>query len=117
AVRLGVPAAHLWAAPFPRAQLHLRHLPVYRTPRDKHIRRLSGAASAVRLGVPAAHLWAAPFPRAQLHLRHLPVYRTPRDKLVNALGGASLQGEALYWWTQFSAAVAYIKTMDYPPHS
>lgn len=35
AARLGVPAAHLWAAPFPRAQLHLRHLPVYRTPRDK----------------------------------------------------------------------------------
>lgn len=35
-------------------------------------------------------------------------------ELVNALGGSALQGEALYWWTQFCAAVAYIKTMDYP---
>lgn len=37
-------------------------------------------------------------------------------ELVNALGGAALAGEALYWWTQFCAAVAYIKTMDYPRH-
>lgn len=35
-------------------------------------------------------------------------------ELVNALSGSSLQGESLYWWTQFCAAVAYIKTMDYP---
>uniref|UniRef100_A0A2H1VR03 SFRICE_035109 n=1 Tax=Spodoptera frugiperda TaxID=7108 RepID=A0A2H1VR03_SPOFR len=32
---VGIGAAHRWAAPYPRAQRHLRHLPVYRTPRDK----------------------------------------------------------------------------------
>lgn len=35
ALRAGVAPRHLWAAPYPHAQLQLRHLPVYRTPRDK----------------------------------------------------------------------------------
>lgn len=32
---------------------------------------------------------------------------------VNAFIGNELEGEDHYWWTQFSAAVTFIKTMDY----
>lgn len=32
---------------------------------------------------------------------------------VNAFIGNELEGADHYWWTQFSAAVTFIKTMDY----
>ncbi|KAJ0180917.1 hypothetical protein K1T71_003002 [Dendrolimus kikuchii] len=118
ASRAGVLPRHLWAAPFPRAQTHLRHLPVYRTPRDKVscIMRCVTSIMAV-LGLTEG---AAPSADdltpvlVYVIIKVNPPSLLSTIELVNALGAASLHGEALYWWTQFCAAVAYIKTMDYP---
>ncbi|CAH0699332.1 unnamed protein product [Spodoptera exigua] len=115
---LGVPAAHRWAAPYPRAQRHLRHLAVYRTPRDK----LSCIMRCVTSIMAVLGLTEGSTPSADdltpvlvyVILKVNPPSLLSTIELVNALGGSALQGEALYWWTQFCAAVAYIKTMDYP---
>jgi hypothetical protein len=32
---------------------------------------------------------------------------------VECFIGKKLEGEELYWWTQFSSAIQFIKTMDY----
>lgn len=115
---LGVPPAHTWAAPFPRAQRYLRHLAVYRTPRDKLqcIMRCVTSIMAV-LGLTEGSTPSADDLTPVLVyviLKVNPPSLLSTIELVNALGGTALQGEALYWWTQFCAAVAYIKTMDYP---
>ncbi|KAJ8734506.1 hypothetical protein PYW08_013756 [Mythimna loreyi] len=115
---VGIGAAHRWAAPYPRAQRHLRHLPVYRTPRDKLscIMRCMTSIMAV-LGLTEGTTPSADDLTPVLVyviLKVNPPSLLSTIELVNALGGAALQGEALYWWTQFCAAVAYIKTMDYP---
>ncbi|XP_049886580.1 GTPase-activating protein and VPS9 domain-containing protein 1 [Pectinophora gossypiella] len=117
ALRAGVPAPHVWAAPFPRAQAVLRHLPVYRTPRDK----LSCIMRCVRSIMAVLGLSEGATPSADdltpvlvyVILKVNPPSLLSTIELVNALGGAALSGEALYWWTQFCSAVAYIKTMDY----
>ncbi|XP_026728806.1 GTPase-activating protein and VPS9 domain-containing protein 1 [Trichoplusia ni] len=114
----GVAPAHRWAAPYPRAQRHLRHLPVYRTPRDK----LSCIMRCVTSIMAVLGLSEGATPSADdltpvlvyVILKVNPPSLLSTIELVNALGGSALQGEALYWWTQFCAAVAYIKTMDYP---
>nr|XP_049698400.1 GTPase-activating protein and VPS9 domain-containing protein 1 [Helicoverpa armigera] len=114
----GVAAPHRWAAPYPRAQRHLRHLPVYRTPRDK----LSCIMRCVTSIMAVLGLTEGSTPSADdltpvlvyVILKVNPPSLLSTIELVNALGGSALQGEALYWWTQFCAAVAYIKTMDYP---
>ncbi|XP_075989384.1 GTPase activating protein and VPS9 domains 1 isoform X2 [Anticarsia gemmatalis] len=115
---LGVPPAHRWAAPYPRAQRYLRHLAVYRTPRDKLqcIMRCVTSIMAV-LGLTEGTTPSADDLTPVLVyviLKVNPPSLLSTIELVNALGGGALQGEALYWWTQFCAAVAYIKTMDYP---
>ncbi|CAB3221593.1 unnamed protein product [Arctia plantaginis] len=115
---LGVAPAHRWAAPFPRAQRLLRHLAVYRTPRDKLqcIMRCVTSIMAV-LGLSEGTTPSADDLTPVLVyviLKVNPPSLLSTIELVNALGGSALQGEALYWWTQFCAAVAYIKTMDYP---
>ncbi|XP_052758791.1 GTPase-activating protein and VPS9 domain-containing protein 1 [Galleria mellonella] len=118
AARAGVAARHLWAAPYPRAQRHLRHLPVYRAPRDK----LACVMRCVTSIMAVLGLTEGAAPSADdltpvlvyVILKVNPPSLLSTIELVNALGGAALQGEALYWWTQFCAAVAYIKTMDYP---
>ncbi|XP_047525386.1 receptor-mediated endocytosis protein 6 homolog [Pieris napi] len=117
AVRAGVAPRHLWAAPFPHAQLLLRHLPVYRTPRDKVsciMRVVSSLMSVLSLtdGSPPAADDLTPV-LVFVILKVNPPSLLSTIELVNALGGSVLSGEALYWWTQFCSAVAYIKTMDY----
>ncbi|CAK1548070.1 unnamed protein product [Leptosia nina] len=117
AVRAGVSTRHLWAAPFPHAQLLLRHLPVYRTPRDKVsciMRVVSSLMSVLSLtdGSPPAADDLTPV-LVLVILKVNPPSLLSTIELVNALGGTILTGEALYWWTQFCSAVAYIKTMDY----
>ncbi|XP_026323784.1 GTPase-activating protein and VPS9 domain-containing protein 1 isoform X2 [Hyposmocoma kahamanoa] len=118
--RAGVAPRHLWAAPFPRAQLQLRHLPVYRTPRDKLLcimRCVRCIMAVLGLGEGAAPAADDLTPvLVYVILKVNPPSLLSTIELVNALGGSALQGEALYWWTQFCAAVAYIKTMDYPRH-
>lgn len=42
-----------------------------------------------------------------------PPYLLSTIQYVNAFIGNELHGEDHYWWTQFSAAVTFIKTMDY----
>ncbi|CAH0691078.1 unnamed protein product, partial [Chilo suppressalis] len=119
AARAGVRARHVWAAPFPRAQLLLRHLPVYRTPRDK----LSCIMRCVTSIMAVLGLTECEAPSADdltpvlvyVIIKVNPASLLSTIELVNALGGSALQGEALYWWTHFCAAVAYIKTMDYDP--
>ncbi|KAL0850566.1 hypothetical protein ABMA28_012338 [Loxostege sticticalis] len=118
AARAGVAPRHAWAAPYPRAQALLRHLPVYRTPRDKVmcIMRCVTSLMAV-LGLTEGDAPAADDLTPVLVyiiIKVNPPSLLSTIELVNALGGSALQGEALYWWTQFCAAVAYIKTMDYP---
>ncbi|XP_068628780.1 receptor-mediated endocytosis protein 6 homolog [Battus philenor] len=121
ALRAGVAARHLWAAPYPHAQLQLRHLPVYRTPRDKLsciMRCVSSIMSVLALtdgSAPSADDLTPVL--VYVILKVNPPSLLSTIELVNALGGAALSGEALYWWTQFCAAVAYIKTMDYPADS
>ncbi|CAG4927278.1 unnamed protein product [Colias eurytheme] len=115
----GVAARHVWAAPFPHAQALLRHLPVYRTPRDKVaciMRVVSSLMSVLSLtdGSPPAADDLTPV-LVLVILKVNPPSLLSTIELVNALGGSVLTGEALYWWTQFCAAVAYIKTMDYAP--
>ncbi|KAJ2946692.1 hypothetical protein O0L34_g12751 [Tuta absoluta] len=117
ALRAGVAPRHLWAAPFPRAQAQLRHLPVYRTPRDKIlcIMRCVKSIMAV-LGLTEGSAPSADDLTPVLIyviLKVNPPSLLSTIELVNALGGSALQGEALYWWTQFCSCVAYIKTMDY----
>lgn len=115
---VGVAAPHRWAAPFPRAQRLLRHLAVYKTPRDKLqcIMRCVTSIMAV-LGLTEGTTPSADDLTPVLVyviLKVNPPSLLSTIELVNALGGSLLSGEALYWWTQFCAAVAYIKTMDYP---
>ncbi|XP_038209467.1 receptor-mediated endocytosis protein 6 homolog [Zerene cesonia] len=115
----GVAARHAWAAPFPHAQALLRHLPVYRTPRDKVaciMRVVSSLMAVLSLtdGSPPAADDLTPV-LVLVILKVNPPSLLSTIELVNALGGGVLAGEALYWWTQFCAAVAYIKTMDYAP--
>ncbi|KAI5631655.1 vacuolar sorting protein 9 (VPS9) domain-containing protein [Phthorimaea operculella] len=117
ALRAGVAPRHLWAAPFPRAQAQLRHLPVYRTPRDKIlcIMRCVKSIMAV-LGLTEGSAPSADDLTPVLIyviLKVNPPSLLSTIELVNALGGSALQGEALYWWTQFCSCVQYIKTMDY----
>ncbi|XP_053600911.1 receptor-mediated endocytosis protein 6 homolog [Plodia interpunctella] len=118
ALRAGVAPRHVWAAPFPRAQALLRHLPVYRTPRDKLscvMRCVTAVMSVLALsgGAPPAADDLTPV-LVYVILKVNPPSLLSSIELVSALGDAALQGEAQYWWTQFCAAVAYIKTMDYP---
>ncbi|XP_060810248.1 GTPase-activating protein and VPS9 domain-containing protein 1 [Amyelois transitella] len=119
AARAGVAARHAWAAPYPLAQACLRHLAVYRAPRDKLsciMRCVTCIMSVLALsnGAPPAADDLTPV-LVYVILKVNPPSLLSTIELVNALGGPFLQGEALYWWTQFCAAVAYIKTMDYPP--
>ncbi|XP_045761634.1 receptor-mediated endocytosis protein 6 homolog isoform X1 [Maniola jurtina] len=118
AIRAGVPPRHLWAAPFPHAQLQLRYLPVYRTPKDKVtcvLRCVRSLVSTLALtdGSPPAADDLTPA-LVLVIIKVNPPSLLSTIELVNALGGSALSGEALYWWTQFCASVAYIKTMDYP---
>ncbi|XP_064077092.1 receptor-mediated endocytosis protein 6 homolog [Vanessa tameamea] len=118
AARVGLAARHAWAAPFAHAQLQLRHLPVYRAPRDKvscvlRCVRSLAATLALSDGAPPAADDVTPA-LVLVIIKVNPPSLLSTLELVNALGGAVLAGEALYWWTQFCAAVAYIKTMDYP---
>ncbi|CAH2100374.1 unnamed protein product [Euphydryas editha] len=118
AARLGLATRHAWAAPFAHAQLQLRHLPVYRAPRDKvscvlRCVRSLAATLALSDGAPPAADDLTPA-LVLVIIKVNPPSLLSTLELVNALGGASLTGEALYWWTQFCAAVAHIKTMDYP---
>ncbi|XP_050663816.1 receptor-mediated endocytosis protein 6 homolog [Leptidea sinapis] len=117
ASRAGVSPGHLWAAPFPHAQLLLRQLPVYRTPRDKVscvMRCVSSLMSVLSLtdGTPPAADDLTPA-LVLVIIKVNPPSLLSTIELVNALAGAVLAGEALYWWTQFCAAVAYIKSMEY----
>ncbi|XP_052737207.1 receptor-mediated endocytosis protein 6 homolog [Bicyclus anynana] len=118
AASVGVPVRHLWAAPFPHAMLQLRYLPVYRTPRDKVtcvLRCVRSLVSTLALtdGSPPAADDLTPA-LVLVIIKVNPPSLLSTLELVSALGGGALAGEALYWWTQFCAAVAYIKTMDYP---
>ncbi|XP_063374056.1 receptor-mediated endocytosis protein 6 homolog [Cydia amplana] len=117
AARAGVGARHLWAAPYARAQLLLAHLPVYRTPRDK----LQCVMRCVTCVMAVLGLTEGSAPAADdltpvlvfIILKVNPPSLLSTIDFVNSLGGASLQGPALYWWTHFCSAVAYIKTMEY----
>ncbi|KAM3957015.1 GTPase activating protein and VPS9 domains 1 [Aphomia sociella] len=118
AARAGVALRHRWAAPYVRAQRQLRHLAVYRAPRDK----IACVMRCVTSIMAVLALTEGPAPSADdltpvlvyVILKVNPSSLLSTIELVNALGGCALQGEALYWWTQFCAAVAYIKTMDSP---
>ncbi|CAH0722191.1 unnamed protein product, partial [Brenthis ino] len=115
---LALAPRHAWAAPFPHAQRALRHLPVFRTPRDKvacvlRCVRSLVATLALTDGSPPAADDITPALVLVIIKVNPPSLLSTLD-MVNALGGAALSGEALYWWTHFCAAVAFIKTMDYP---
>ncbi|GBP08296.1 GTPase-activating protein and VPS9 domain-containing protein 1 [Eumeta japonica] len=118
AASVGVAARHLWAAPYPRAQLALTHLAVYRTPRDKVwcvmrcVRRIMAVLGLTEGAAPAADDLTPVL--VYVILRVNPPSLLSTIELVNAWGASCLHGEALYWWTHFCAAVAHIKTMDYP---
>lgn len=117
AANVGIAARHVWAAPYSRAQRPLTHLPVYKTPRDKLmcITRCVQCVMAI-LGLSDAAPSADDLTPVLVYiiLRVNPPSVLSTIELVNILGGSALQGEALYCWTLFSSAIAYIKTMDYP---
>ncbi|CAH2068211.1 unnamed protein product, partial [Iphiclides podalirius] len=110
ALRAGVAPRHLWAAPYPHAQTQLRHLPVYRTPRDKVLcimRCVSSIMSVLALtdgSAPSADDLTPVL--VYVILKVNPPSLLSTIELVNALGGSALSGEALYWWTQFCAAAS-----------
>ncbi|XP_041974424.1 receptor-mediated endocytosis protein 6 homolog isoform X2 [Aricia agestis] len=121
AARLGLAARHRWAAPFPHAQAVLRQLAVCRSPRDKvacvlRVVRSLSATLALSSGAPPAADDITPA-LVLIIIKVNPPSLLSTVELVSCLGGAALAGEALYWWTHFCAAVAHIKTMDYPADS
>ncbi|CAH1968556.1 unnamed protein product [Acanthoscelides obtectus] len=110
---------YLREAPWLPAQDALRALSACRTPRDK-VKCVAHCAKCIMdlLGLSQANGVAATADDFTPVLVYVIIKVNPDDLLstiqyVNSFFQSQLSGEELYWWTQFCAAVEYIKTMDY----
>lgn len=115
-VTVGVCPRHAAGAPWLPAQRHLTALSACHAPYDK-VQCVLLCATAIQAllsladEVPAADDITPVL--VYVIIKVNPPSLLSTIQLVNSLGAP--QGEALYWWTQFSAAVQHIKTMDYLP--
>nr|CAI5817368.1 unnamed protein product [Callosobruchus analis] len=110
---------YLRESPWLPAQDALRALTACRTPRDK-VKCVAHCAKCIMdlLGLSQANGVAATADDFTPVLVYVIIKVNPDDLLstiqyVNSFFQSQLSGEELYWWTQFCAAVEYIKTMDY----
>ncbi|KAK8769433.1 hypothetical protein V5799_014103 [Amblyomma americanum] len=116
---LRIPRAFHAASPWPSAQAQLGALAAHKSPQDKVACVAACCASLASLlsaaaGAPAAADDLVPVLVFVL-IRANPPHLLSTVQFVETFQRASrcCQGEAAYWWTQFCAAIEFIKTMDY----
>lgn len=115
---LGIPKIYRSECPWPSAQAEILAIGAYKTPRDKVkcvvrccniIMNLLSFASD--RSVPAADDLIPVLVFVLIKANPLSLLSTVQ--YVNSFYDKHFEGEDAYWWTQFCAAVEFIKTMDY----
>lgn len=116
---LRIPRAYHAESPWPSAQAELGALAAHKSPQDKVACVAACCASLATLlsaaaGAPAAADDLVPVLVFVL-IRANPPHLLSTVQFVETFqrAGRCCQGEAAYWWTQFCAAIEFIKTMDY----
>lgn len=116
---LRIPRAYHAESPWPSAQAQLGALAAHKSPQDKVACVAACCASLASLlsaaaGAPAAADDLVPVLVFVL-IRANPPHLLSTVQFVETFQRATrcCQGEAAYWWTQFCAAIEFIKTMDY----
>lgn len=116
---LRIPRAYHAESPWPSAQAQLGALAAHKSPQDKVACVAACCASLASLlsaagGAPAAADDLVPVLVFVL-VRANPPHLLSTVQFVETFqrAGRCCQGEAAYWWTQFCAAIEFIKTMDY----
>ncbi|KAL1423661.1 hypothetical protein MTO96_021034 [Rhipicephalus appendiculatus] len=116
---LRIPRAYHAESPWPSAQAQLGALAAHKSPQDKVACVAACCASLASLlsaaaGSPAAADDLVPVLVFVL-IRANPPHLLSTVQFVETFQRATrcCQGEAAYWWTQFCAAIEFIKTMDY----
>ncbi|XP_060523833.1 GTPase-activating protein and VPS9 domain-containing protein 1 [Cylas formicarius] len=114
---LRIPKIYLRESPWLPAQDALRALDVCRTPKDKLkciLRCAKGIMDLLSLSQNSGSTTADDFTPVLVYviIKVNPEALLSTIQFVNSFQG-QLSGEEQYWWTQFCAAVEFIKTMDY----
>ncbi|KAL3214432.1 hypothetical protein MRX96_034901 [Rhipicephalus microplus] len=114
---LRIPQAYHAESPWPSAQAQLGALAAHKSPHDKVACVAACCASLASLlsaaaGAPAAADDLVPV-LVFVIIRANPPHLLSTIQFVETFQSATrcCQGEAAYWWTQFCAAIAFIKTM------
>ncbi|KAG4079238.1 hypothetical protein HA402_006961 [Bradysia odoriphaga] len=114
---LRIPQEFLVEAPWPFAQQQISYISAYKTPREKVqcvVRSITSIMNLLQMAssrVPSADDLVPVL--IYVVIKANPPYLLSTIQYVNAFIGEKLEGEDHYWWTQFSSAVTFIKTMDY----
>jgi hypothetical protein len=107
-----------YESPWPSAQVELRQLAAFKTPKDKVACVVRSSQTIMNLlslsaknSVPAADDFLPVL--VFVVVKANPPSLLSTVQYVDSFYGNRLSGEDHYWWMQFVAAVEFIKTMDY----
>ncbi|XP_024888105.1 GTPase-activating protein and VPS9 domain-containing protein 1-like isoform X3 [Temnothorax curvispinosus] len=114
---LRIPKVYHYECPWPWAQAELAVISAYKTPRDKLQCVFRCATTIMNLlsmaserGIPAADDLTPVL--VYVIIKTNPPSLLSTVQYVDSFYGNRLEGEEQYWWTQFCAAIEFIKTMD-----
>ncbi|CRK97182.1 CLUMA_CG010579, isoform A [Clunio marinus] len=112
---LRIPHRYLNEAPWPFAQQQISYISAYKTPQEKVqcvIRCIQSIMYLLKMASnqqPAADDLVPVL--IYVIIKANPPYLQSTINYVECFIGGKLEGEELYWWTQFSSAIQFIKTM------
>ncbi|KAK4303813.1 hypothetical protein Pmani_024199 [Petrolisthes manimaculis] len=116
---LRIPKLYQYECPWPSAQAEVVCISAYKTPGDK-LQCVVRASQTIMNLLHLVHRQSVPGADDYMPvLVYVLVMANPPALLstvqyVNLFFEKRLKGEDQYWWTQFCAAIEFIKTMDYP---
>ncbi|KAG5683501.1 hypothetical protein PVAND_012776 [Polypedilum vanderplanki] len=114
-VGLKIPHRYLNEAPWPYAQQQISYISAYKTPQEKVqcvIRCIQSIMYLLKMASnqqPAADDLVPVL--IYVIIKANPPYLQSTINYVECFMGKRLEGEELYWWTQFSTAILFIKTL------
>ncbi|CAO1411751.1 unnamed protein product [Diamesa serratosioi] len=114
---LRIPQRYLNEAPWPFAQQQIAYISAYKTPQEK----VQCVVRCIRTIMNLLRMASERTPAADdlipvliyVIIKANPPFLLSTIQYVECFIGKKLEGEELYWWTQFSSAIQFIKTMDY----
>ncbi|XP_063878825.1 GTPase-activating protein and VPS9 domain-containing protein 1-like isoform X2 [Scylla paramamosain] len=115
---LRIPKLYQYECPWPSAQAEIVSISAYKTPGDK-LQCVVRASQTIMNLLSLAHEQSVPaaddFMPVLVYvlIKANPPALLSTMQYVNLFYEKRLKGEDQYWWTQFCAAIEFIKTMDY----